>query len=332
MIIRDGMAPFELVQPTRLDGALSLLDRHGVDAWKLAGGNDSLGWFKDRIKRPKVVVDLGGIDGLAGVRETADGVEIGAMTTLAALERHPLIVARYRLLAAAAAQVATPQIRNTGTIGGNIAQHARCWYYRSGQPCYRAGGRECFADSPDSINREHALFGVGACAAVSPSDLAPALVALDARLVIRSSRGERVVGTDTFFVGPNVDRTSLTCLGPDELLVAVRLPAVWADRHFYFEKVADRRSWDFALVSVAAAIDVDGGTIVGARIACGAVSAVPRLLPAVSEAIRGRERDQETAALAGEAAVIGAKPLTYNGFKLPLLANLVTRAVREAKT
>jgi len=327
------MAPsFEFYQPTRLGDAFALLERFGKDGWKLAGGHDSLSWFKERTKRPRAVIDLRGIGGLDGVRERADGLEIGAMTTLVAIERNPLIRSRFRLLSEAAGAVASPQIRNSGTIGGNIAQHARCWYFRSGQSCFRAGGRECFADYPESINREHALFDAGRCVAVNPSDIAPVLAVLDAQMVIQSAKGERIVGSDAFFVGPRTDITSLNCLKPEEILTAIRLPGSSANAAFYFEKVADRQVWDFPLVNVAAALVIEEGVIRRAAIACGAVAATPKRLAAAEAAIIGLPPGEDAAKRAAAAAVQGANPLTYNGYKVPLVANLVMRAVREART
>jgi len=330
MIVKDMMPGFELYQPTQLDDALALLDRYGKDGWKMAGGNDSLSWFKERIKRPKAVIDISGIVALKGVRETADGIEIGALTSLTEIERSPVIRAKYRVLADAARRVASPQIRNTGTIGGNLAQDARCWYYRYGLPCYRAGGNTCFADTPEGVNREHALFDADRCVAVSPSDTAPALVALDAKMVIKSSKGERVVSTEEFFIGPKTDITRLTSVKPEEILTAVRVPNSWAGARFYFEKVADRDTWDFALVNVAAAIVVNNGVVERSRVASGGVSAVPRRLTVVEEVIQGKPAEEATAKLAGQAAIRGARPLNYNQFKIPLMANLVTRAVRDA--
>jgi len=330
MIVKDMMPGFELYQPTRLDDALALLDRYGKDGWKMAGGNDSLSWFKERIKRPKAVIDISGIVALKGVRETPDGIEIGALTTLTEIERNPVIRAKYRVLADAARRVASPQIRNTGTIGGNLAQDARCWYYRYGLPCYRAGGNTCFADTPEGVNREHALFDADRCVAVSPSDTAPALVALDAKMVMKSSKGERVVSTEEFFIGPKTDITRLTSVKPEEILTAVRIPNSWAGARFYFEKVADRDTWDFALVNVAAAIVVNNGVVERSRVASGGVSAVPRRLTVVEEVIQGKPAEEATAKLAGQAAIRGARPLNYNQFKIPLMANLVTRAVRDA--
>jgi len=330
MIVKDMMPGFELYQPTQLNDALALLDRYGKDGWKMAGGNDSLSWFKERVKRPKAVIDISGIAVLKGIRETPDGVEIGSLTTLTEIERNPVIRAKYRVLADAARRVASPQIRNTGTIGGNLAQDARCWYYRYGLPCYRAGGNTCFADTPDGVNREHALFDADRCVAVSPSDTAPALVALDAKMVIRSSKGDRVVGAEEFFIGPKTDITQLTSLKPEEILTAVRISNSWAGARFYFEKVADRDAWDFALVNVAAAIVLSNGVVARSRIACGGVSAVPRRLTVVEEVIQGKPVEEATAKLAGQSAVRGARPLNYNQFKIPLMANLVTRAVRDA--
>jgi xanthine dehydrogenase YagS FAD-binding subunit len=330
MIVKDMMPGFELYQPTQLDDALALLDRYGKDGWKMAGGNDSLSWFKERVKRPKAVIDISRIVTLKGVRETPDGIEIGALTTLTEIERNPVIRAKYRVLADAARRVASPQIRNTGSIGGNLAQDARCWYYRYGLPCYRAGGNTCFADTPEGVNREHALFDADRCVAVSPSDTAPALMALDAKMLIKSLKGERVASAEEFFIGPKTDITRLTSLKPEEILTAVRIPNSWAGARFYFEKVADRDTWDFALVNVAAAIVVDNGVVTRSRIACGGVSAVPRRLTVVEEVIQGKPVEEATAKLAGQSAIRGARPLNYNQFKIPLMANLVTRAVRDA--
>jgi xanthine dehydrogenase YagS FAD-binding subunit len=330
MIIKDMMPAFELYQPTQVPDALALLNRFGKDGWKLAGGNDSLSWFKERAKRPKAVIDITGIAELRGIKETPDGLEIGALTTLSEIERSPVVRAQYRVLSDAARRVASPQIRNTGSIGGNVSQDARCLYYRYGLPCYRAGGNTCFADTPEGVNREHALFDSDRCVAVSPSDTAPALVALDAKFVIRGSKGERVISAEEFFIGPKTDITHLTSVQPEELLTAIRIPKAWAGAHFYFEKVADRESWDFALVNVAAAIVVSNGVIERSRVAAGGVSAVPRRLIVVEEVIQGKPQGADIAKLAGQSAVRGARPLNYNQFKIPLMANLVTRAVRDA--
>ncbi|TDJ46197.1 MAG: xanthine dehydrogenase family protein subunit M [Gammaproteobacteria bacterium] len=327
---RDMMASFELYQPDSVDNAIDLLGRFGEDGWPIAGGNDTLDWFKDRVKYAQYVVDLTGIAELRGIRETPGGIEIGALTTLTEIEQSPLLQERYRVLADAARRVASPQIRNTGTLGGNVNQDTRCWYYRYGTDCYRAGGTTCYADTPQGQNREHCLWGADRCVAVSPSDTAPALVALDARMVVRNADGEREVAAEDYFIGPDVDIERMTILEPGELLTAVRLPSEWAGAKFYFEKVADRNTWDFPLVNIAAAMFVESGTIARIRIAAGAVECVPRRLTVVEEVVTGSPQNAETAALAGQAAVRGATPLNYNHFKIPLLENLVKRAIRDA--
>jgi xanthine dehydrogenase YagS FAD-binding subunit len=328
---KDMMPAFELYQPDSLEGAVELLVRFGAEGWALAGGHASLDWFQDRVKRPRYVVDLNGIAALRGIRESADGgVEIGALTTLTEVETNPLVRGRYGVLAQAAGKVASPQIRNTGTLGGNVCQDTRCWYYRYGVDCYRAGGTSCYADSPQGQNREHCLFGADRCVAVSPSDTAPALVVLDARMRIVGPSGEREVTAEEFFIGPNVDIERMTVLEPGEVLTAIRLPADWSGARFYFEKVADRNTWDFALVSVAAAMFVSGERIDRVRLAAGAVQCVPRRLMVVEQVVAGQPKTAETAALAGQSAVRGATPLNFNHFKIPLLEKLVMRAVRDA--
>jgi xanthine dehydrogenase YagS FAD-binding subunit len=324
------MPTFELLQPTKLADALSLLDARGKDIWKMSGGNDSLDWFKDRIKRPKTVMDLGGIAELKGIRETADGVEIGALTTLTEITANPVIKSKFKLLADAAGHVASPQIRNSGTIGGNVSQDARCWYYRAGLDCYRAGGNTCYSDTPAGQNREHAIFDASRCVAVSPSDTAPALVVLEAAMVLKSAKGERVVPAEKFFIGPAADITRMTVTKPEELVVAIRIPNKWAGAKFYFEKVADRNTWDFALVNVASALKVENGTISAARVACGGVSCTPRFMAVIEDVVKGGKQDDETGTLAGKTASHGARPLNYNHYKIPLMENLVKRAIRDA--
>ena len=295
---------FELYQPTDIGNALDLADKFGADGWKVAGGQDSLDWIKDRAKRTKVVIDLTRIAdaGLRGIRETSDGIEIGALTTLTEIEENELIKERFGLLASAAAKVASPQIRNVGTIGGNVCQDTRCWYYRSGIDCYRAGGTTCYADTPEAMNREHCLFGADRCVAVTPSDTGPALVALDASMVIRNANGERVVAAEDFFIGPDVDIERMTVLQPGDILTAIRIPNTWAGASFYFEKVADRNTWDFALVNIAAALRINNGRIEDIRIAAGGVECIPRRMTVVEDIVRGSAQDDETATLAGSSA------------------------------
>jgi xanthine dehydrogenase YagS FAD-binding subunit len=327
-VIRDVMPAFELFQPANVNDALTLLDRHGSNAWILAGGLDTFDWLKDRSKRTNVVIDLSQMSELRGIKEVEGGVEIGALTTLTEVVHHPVIREKFGLLMEAAELVASPQIRNQGTLGGNVSQDTRCWYYRSGWTCYRAGGNICYADTPTAINREHAILQADRCVAVSPSDTAPALIALDAKMVIRSRSGERVVDAEQYFVGPAIEITRMTVLRPGELLTAIRIPATWAGAQFYFEKVRDRQVWDFPLVNVASAMKASGGQIQQLRLAVGAVAATPLRLTAVETAVAGRPRNEETADMAGRLAVEGAQPLRYNGYKIPLMRNLVKRAIR----
>jgi len=328
-IIHDVMPVFELFQPTTVEDTAALLEQYDKDAWVLAGGLDTFDWFKDRNKRRQVVVDLSGVEALRGVKKAADGgLEIGATTTLTDVANNAMVKESFRLLSQAAALVASPQIRHQGTLGGNVSQDTRCWYYRSGWSCYRAGGNICYADTPTAINREHAIFDANRCVAVNPSDTAPALIALDAQMVIRSSGRERVVNAQDYFIGPSVDITRMTVLQPGELLTAIRIPATWAGAEFYFEKIRERQVWDFPLVNIAAALKVSNGTISDARVVVNAVAAHPVRLTAVEGAIAGKPRNEATATMAGDLGTQGARPLAHNGSKIPLVKNLVKRAVR----
>jgi xanthine dehydrogenase YagS FAD-binding subunit len=326
-VIRDVMPAFELLQPSSIADAQKLLEHHRRDAWVLAGGMDSFDWLKDRIKKPKVVVDLSGIAELKGIRATSDGIEIGAMTTLTEVVQHPLVREKYKLLAESAELVASPQIRNQATIGGNVSQDVRCWYYRAGWPCYRAGGNVCYADTPEGRNREHAILHAERCVAVNPSDTAPALIAVDAKFVILTPNGERVIDAEDYFIGPDIDITSLQVLKPGELLTAIRIPSAWAGVQFYFEKVRDRNVWDFPLLNVASAMVISNGVIDKIRIAVNGAAARPLRLTAVEDTVRGKPANASTGAMAGKLAVQGAVALQFNAYKIPLMRNLVKRAI-----
>ena len=326
--IHDVIPPFQLFQPTTLDDAADLAREHGDEAWIMAGGMDSFDWLKDRTKRTEAVIDLSLVEEMRGIREVDGGLEIGAMTSLTDVSEHPVVRDRFGVLATAAGLVASPQIRHQGTLGGNVSQDTRCAYYRRGWTCYRAGGNICYADTPTAINREHAILGASRCVAVSPSDTAPALVALDAQMVIRRGGRERVVEAEDYFVGPGRDIRHMTVLEPGDLLTTIRIPATWAGARFYFEKVRDREVWDFPLVNVASAIRENGGRITEARVVVGAVAARPLRLHDVEKALAGTMVNDESVVGAGELAIQGARPLRYNAYKIPLMRNLVKRAVR----
>ena len=327
-IIRDVMPAFELVQPTSVDDAVALLDQHGTDAWVFAGGLDSLDWFKDRVKTPKVVVSLSAIDELKEIRSNRDGLEIGAMTTLIDVINHPEVRSGYPILADAARAAASPQIRNQGTIGGNVSQDTRCWYYRDGWTCYRAGGNICYASPPTAMNREHCILGGSRCVAVNPSDTAPVFVALDAKMVIRRGTSERVVDAEDFFIGPAVDITRMTVLEPGDLLTSIRVPSTWAGSRLYYEKIRDRGSWDFPLANIASAMADSGGVIERARVVVNGVAPYPVRLREVEDSLSGQSISENLAETVGQIAIRGVEPLTHNGFKVSLMKNLVKRAVR----
>ena len=327
MSAHDVMPDMNLYQPVQVEDAVALATRLADRGWLVGGGQDTYGWLKDRAKRPEAMIDLKGIEAMRGIRETSDGIEIGALATLTEIAGSDPIRERYSLLSEAASVVASPQIRNVGTIAGNVSQDVRCWYYRRGLDCYRAGGNLCYADTPEAQTREHAIFDASRCVAVTPSDTSPALVALEAEMVIRNESGERVVAAEDFFLGPDVDIENTTVLRPGDILTAVRIPSRWANAEYYFEKVADRNVWDFALVNIAAVMQVNNGTIEDSRIVCGAVSCTPRRLRDVERAVRGRARNAETGEAVASLASRGARPLTHNHYKMPMMENLVRRAM-----
>ena len=330
-VIRDKMPAFQLFQPASTEEALGVLDQYGADAWVLAGGLDSWDWFKDRVKKPEAVVDLGGIESLRSIRSFGGTVEIGAMATLREVVRHTDVAGQFSLLVESAELAASPQIRNQGTIGGNIGQDTRCWYYRDGWSCYRAGGNICYADTPTAMNREHAILGASRCVAVNVSDTAPALVALDAEMVVQNSSGQRVIPAQDFFIGPAIDIMRMTVLRPGDILTSIRIPSTWAGQRFYFEKSRDRAVWDFPLANVASAARIANGVIEDIRIVANGVAPYPVRFTAAEDAVRGQAVSDETAERAGEIAIRGVRPLAHNGYKVALLRNLVKRSVRGAE-
>ena len=308
--------------------------RHRRSVWVMAGGLDTFDWLKDCNKRPSVVIDLSGIEALRGIKTLPDGgVEIGATTTLTEIANNAVIKEKFKLLADAAGLVASPQIRNQGTLGGNISQDTRCWYYRSGWTCYRAGGNICYADTPTSINREHALFDANRCVAVNPSDTAPALVALDAQMVIRNSSGERVVSAEEFFIGPAIDITRMT-------VHRAWRPADLDPRpgHLGGREVLLREGPRPPGVGLPAGERRVGGQGVGRQHSAGAHRrGCGRRAP--DAAARGRRRGGGQGAERRDRRRWQAswrykatQPLAHNAYKIPLMRNLVKRALRAEAT
>ncbi len=299
----------------------------GQQAVIAGGGSDLLGMIKERLVNPDVVVNLKSARGIDEVRPDGGGVTIGGLMTLDALSRDAVIRERYPVLAEAAASVGTPQIRNTGTLAGNVCQRPWCWYFRNGFKCLKNGGAFCYAAGGE--NQFHAIFGGGPSQIVHPSDTAVALVALDARFHLQGPRGDRAIPAAEFFVLPRVNPVRENVLREDEVLVAVDLPAATGGLRGTYHKVLDREAWTHAVVSAAIAIRMDGETCRTARIVLGGVAPIPWRLPKVEAMLAGQRLTPELCARAGETAVAGARPLAKNGYKVPLTRGVVTRTLRE---
>jgi xanthine dehydrogenase YagS FAD-binding subunit len=340
----DELPPFDYLDAATLAEAVAALTEHGPRAQVLAGGTDLLGLMKDRISGPgmpvpEVLVNVKRIPELHGIAEAAaGGLRIGAAVTLADLERDARVMARFPALAQAAAAVATTQIRAMGTVGGNLCQRPWCWYFRHPQfPCLKRGGNQCFA-LPGSNRTYFGVLGLGVCVMSHPSDLAPALIALDARVAIAGPAGPRAVPIEQFFRGPR-SRTE-TVLEPGEILVAVDVPAPAPGARSFFLKHRLRGTWDFALSEVAvsatprsAAAGGSGAAGSGAgrwenvRVALGGVAPFPFRATAAEAILAGHAPSESLLREAAQAAVGKARPLTQNGYKIDLTRALVARAL-----
>ena len=310
--------------------------REGQAVSFAGGGTDLLQLVKNKtVNRPgsgvpDVLVNLKAVSGLDQVTSRNDGVSIGGLTTLDALSRHPLIRGQFTVLAEAAESVATPQIRNVGTLAGNVCQRPWCWYYRNGFPCYKAGGNQCF--SVVGENQLHAIFGGGPSYIVHPSDTAPALVALDATFEIVGPEGERTLSASEFFVLPSQDPEHENVLGDDEVLAAIELPAPRADVQSTYHKIMDREAWTHAVVSAAVVLEMNGDVCREARIVLGGVAPIPWRVPEAERLLVGQRVTPELASRVGEAAVAGAMPLAKNAYKVPLTKGVVERTVLTLAT
>ncbi|MCP4755688.1 MAG: molybdopterin dehydrogenase [Proteobacteria bacterium] len=320
------MKSFTHFNAASVDEAVAHLKRFDGRAIAIAGGTDLLGIVKDRIlpEYPEAVVNLKSIDGLDAVVEEKDGLRIGALAKLADIANHPVVTAEYAALAEAAHRTASPNLREMGTIGGNICQDIRCWYYRSRDnrfPCLRKGGGRCYAIRGD--NRYHSIFGgsvEGGCYAVHPSDTAPALVALNASI----ETSKRTVDAETFF---NVGVHETTILDFDEIVTGILLPKPSGGVKSAFLKFAIRKSIDFPIVNCATAITLDNGKVEGARICLNAVSVNPRRAVEAEEAITGEPVTEESTEAAGTAAVSPAKPMQHNEYMVQIAKTLVKRTI-----
>ncbi|TMF27261.1 MAG: xanthine dehydrogenase family protein subunit M [Chloroflexi bacterium] len=320
------MNAFSYARPTALADALRRL-RSGAVA--LAGGTDLLGLMKDGLVRPDTLVDLTGIEGLRGwSRERGKGLRIGALTPLIELEGNPQLGQLMPILREALRDAATVQLRTMGTVGGNLLQRNRCWYFRDeGTPCWLKGGTRCFA--VDGENRYHAIIGARECVMVSPSDLVPALVAYDAEISLASSRGRRHMKLADLFVAPHGRERREHALRPGELITEIRIPEAALARKGTYQKAMDRKAWSFALVSVAAAARIERGVARDVRVVLGGIAPIPWRVAAAEKGLEGSELDEAACADAAERVLAGATPLRDNGYKLTLARELVRRALRS---
>jgi len=317
---------FTHTKPTTIGQAVRELASPGARIH--AGGTDVLGCLRDGVFTATKLVSLNGLAELRGVSERPEGgLRIGALTTLAELASNALVTARYHALAAAAAAAASPQLRNQGTIGGNLCQRPRCWYYRGDFPCARKGGDTCFAKEGE--NQLHAIFGGDVCVMVHPSDTAPALRALDASVRLIGPRGARTVGLDAFFVLPSKDYTRETVVEPDEVLAEVLLPPPMATAASTYRKVRARGAWDFALAGAAVSLGLRGKKVERARIVLSGVAPVPWRVELAERELVGHELSDALIERSAQRAATGAAPLSGNAYKVALVRGAVAEALSE---
>jgi xanthine dehydrogenase YagS FAD-binding subunit len=312
--------PFSYLRARSLDEALRYLSQEGARAH--AGGTDLLGCLRERIFEVTTVVSIAGLKELRGIAATpSGGLRIGSLTTIAEIARHPVIQSKYRALSMAANEVASPQLRNQGTIGGNLCQKPRCWYYRGEFHCLRKGGDQCYA--VEGENAYHCILGGENCFIVHPSDTAPALVALQASVSIAGPNGRRTVAVEDFHMSPADDYTRETVLEPAEIVTEIVLPPPAPGLQSSYRKVRARRSWDFALAGVALAVVFNGNRADDCRVVLSGAAPVPWRSDEAEKVVRGRQLNRDRAAQAAEAALENADPMEQNAYKIPLFRNLI---------
>ncbi|OGG44971.1 MAG: hypothetical protein A3F84_22960 [Candidatus Handelsmanbacteria bacterium RIFCSPLOWO2_12_FULL_64_10] len=323
------MKAFEFVNPSGLKEVPALLGQNREKAVLLAGGVDLLGELKEGLVAPDRVVNLKAVSGLNAIKADGKGLRIGALTTLAEIEGHPAIRKDYRALADAAASVGSVQIRNVGTLGGNLCQRPRCWYYRDEAfHCLKKGGSKCFA--VDGNNKYNAILGGGPSYIVHPSDTAPALVALGARVTVLGPKGSRTVPLEEFFVLPTEVLRRENVLAPDEIVTEVEVPAPAPGAKSVYLKFQEKDSMDFALSAVAVALTMSGDTIRTARVVLGGVAPKPWPAKEADAILSGQRPSEDLLRRAADAALAKAQPLGYNDYKVPLTKTLIQRAVMAA--
>jgi len=315
---------FTYVRPTSLADAVRQLNFPGASIH--AGGSDLLGCLRDRVFEATRLVSISGLDALRGIAPTeGGGLRIGALTTLSEVASSKLVGEQSAVLAQAAGAAASPQLRNQGTLGGNLCQRPRCWYFRGDFHCTRKGGDTCYAMGGE--NQYHCIFGGGACLIVHPSDTAPALVALDARVQIMGPGGSRTIPIASFFVLPEKDVTRENVLERGEIITDILIPPQPPNQRSLYRKVRGRLSWDFALASLALTISLKAGVVERARLVLGGAAPVPWRVEAAEKAIVGRKLEPKAIAAAAEAALKGAQPLEQNGYKVLLFKGVITESL-----
>ncbi|HEY1267866.1 MAG TPA: xanthine dehydrogenase family protein subunit M [Candidatus Binatia bacterium] len=323
------MKAFENVDVKSVKEAVGLLQKFSNEkknAAVVGGGSEYLQLMKVRVATPDYIVNLKTIPGLNYIKEDAGGFRIGALTTLSELEEHKGVQEKLLFLSQAAGEAASPQIRNAGTVAGNLCQRPFCWYFRSASHvCLRKGGEICYSVSGD--NRYHAIIGGGPSYIVHPSDLAPALVALDARIKIAGPAGEKTIPLEKFFVTPQVNARRENILGPADIVTEIQVPLPKAGSKGFYYKARERQAWDHAIVSVATVVQSAGGAVRDARVVLGGVAPIPWRVPKVEEFLRGKPIDDGAAQKAAEIALDGARPMKDNVYKIDLAKNLVRRAL-----
>ena len=321
------MNAFEYVSAQSVDEVGELLAANGGATDIIAGGTDLLGEIKQGTARPSRLVSLHSINDLRGIRLYDRGLLIGAMTTIAEIAGHEHIRSHYSVLAEACDSVATPQIRNVGTLGGNLCQRPRCWYYRSPLfDCLKKGGDRCFAH--EGMNKFHAIFDNGVCPAVHASDTAVALCAVNARVLLLSSNGARMMPVEDFFVLPDEDATVENVLQPGEMVAEIVIPTASSSLRSVYLKAKERQAMDFALASVALSLEVSEDVVSYARVVLGGVAATPYRIHGAEDALVGTRVSEVDSQSIGRIAAEGATPLSDNGYKARLVPGLVSRAVR----
>jgi xanthine dehydrogenase YagS FAD-binding subunit len=301
--------------------------QQGQAASFAGGGSDLLGLVKEHLVAPDVLVSLKTIKGYDQVKSASGGVNIGGLITLDALSRNEVVRRQFTVLAEAAETVATPQVRNVGTLAGNVCQRPWCWYFRNGFPCYKNGGNTCFSFGGE--NQFHAIFGGGPSYIVHPSDTAVALAALDAKFRIVGPSGERVLAAADFFALPQQNPARENVLASDEVLAEIDVPALRPGSRSTYHKIMDREAWTHAVVSAAIVLEMDKQVCRSARVVLGGVAPIPWRLPKVEQMLAGQRVTEALAAKAAETALEGAKPLAKNAYKVPLTKGVVRRTLLD---